>query len=760
MKRNWVDRCKSRLANLGYSPKDGQSLVWEKSSRRRQPILRLPEARDLKFVIEIPTEYPQLDLKGHLSCPQLNELWHRERVKHVRRDEVDGEKVLSVCLRGAWNTQDFRNPKVVDRGLQEWIRDFNMRAEFPEDLYLPEMEIFGRIDSERVIYVDEGWMMQDSFYGFDSDARLVTVNIRFDEEAGLGYVTSINHPHRKKFRTPLGAVLISAIGVPSSLTDFFVLAFAGWDFPFRTADYIPPEQFKELLPFFEEKYRRVRAELKRCLRGSLAWGYFFELYGRRMLALHVVDMENYDERGPEYVLKEKSKFVICQNFSQVELLGRSGGLLNDVKAHVLAVGLGAIGSQAAVLMAQAGIKSLKLVDPDRLRPGNVMRHAASLKEVGRYKVEAVKDLLISFNPYINVSVIPQRYDSAYTDDVDFITSTVADDTVDLEVNRDAVQKGIPAVYGRTNNTSCSGRVIRVVPRRDACLKCLSTYNVLQDTRYPMLPCEDVEQLPDIRRFRGCTSPSFVGANLDVQLYANSVARETLRTLGSLPPNFYGHEDFNHLVITARATGLDRYSEDSLTFHKLFFHPLPACPVCGDVSLPYRAIVVTSDVWNTISAYASQAGSCEVGGALIGMKCTHELLYEDDFEYLLVLHATGPGPHCKRTEAQFDWDAAYVTNEVARFFELTDGKCNYIGDWHTHPNPPTAPSWTDNTTMLAAVGNPTVKLPALVSIIVAASDPSNRNTTVYTIDGRSYTEFPLEVRSENLNLPFILDDLSK
>lgn len=62
---------------------------------------------------------------------------------------------------------------------------------------------------------------------------------------------------------------------------------------------------------------------------------------------------------------------------------------------VAVVGLGAVGSLVADLLARSGVGRLTLQDHDVLRPGNCVRHLATLKDVGRAKVDAVRERLIA-----------------------------------------------------------------------------------------------------------------------------------------------------------------------------------------------------------------------------------------------------------------------------------------------------------------------------------------------------------------------------
>jgi hypothetical protein len=73
--------------------------------------------------------------------------------------------------------------------------------------------------------------------------------------------------------------------------------------------------------------------------------------------------------------------------------------------RVVLFGVGAIGSHVAVLLAGMGVQSLVLVDGDLLRPGNIVRHAASRELIGLDKVTAVAKTIAKSTPWTNVETI-------------------------------------------------------------------------------------------------------------------------------------------------------------------------------------------------------------------------------------------------------------------------------------------------------------------------------------------------------------------
>ncbi len=81
--------------------------------------------------------------------------------------------------------------------------------------------------------------------------------------------------------------------------------------------------------------------------------------------------------------------------------GANGNALAE--SRVAVVGVGAIGSFVCDLLARAGIGAITAIDPDIVRPGNLIRHAADAESVGATKPRAVKDLVGS-RPYNSTAV--------------------------------------------------------------------------------------------------------------------------------------------------------------------------------------------------------------------------------------------------------------------------------------------------------------------------------------------------------------------
>jgi hypothetical protein len=73
---------------------------------------------------------------------------------------------------------------------------------------------------------------------------------------------------------------------------------------------------------------------------------------------------------------------------------------------VMVIGVGSIGGAAAHALAAYGVGRLLLVDPDRLRWHNLVRHVSGAVHVGRLKVTAVREDLRHMRPETDVCPLP------------------------------------------------------------------------------------------------------------------------------------------------------------------------------------------------------------------------------------------------------------------------------------------------------------------------------------------------------------------
>lgn len=94
------------------------------------------------------------------------------------------------------------------------------------------------------------------------------------------------------------------------------------------------------------------------------------------------------------------------------------------KASIGIAGAGGLGSNVALSLARIGVNNIKIVDFDIVEPSNLNRQQYYIKDIGEYKVNAIKRNLREVNPFINVTAIIDRLNKDNIkenfDDVDII----------------------------------------------------------------------------------------------------------------------------------------------------------------------------------------------------------------------------------------------------------------------------------------------------------------------------------------------------
>ena len=81
--------------------------------------------------------------------------------------------------------------------------------------------------------------------------------------------------------------------------------------------------------------------------------------------------------------------------------------LND--AHIVIIGLGGLGSPAAVYLAASGIGEITLVDHDTVELSNLQRQIAhTTQNIGEAKVESARKNLLQINPEIKINCIAHK----------------------------------------------------------------------------------------------------------------------------------------------------------------------------------------------------------------------------------------------------------------------------------------------------------------------------------------------------------------
>lgn len=205
--------------------------------------------------------------------------------------------------------------------------------------------------------------------------------------------------------------------------------------------------------------------------------------------------------------------------SRAELFKRLTGV-RDVAAldekRITIFGLGAIGSHAALALAREGVGEFRLCDPDRLRPGNVVRHALDLTAVGRHKAEAMAQAIHRTNPFSFADFVTEGLGDphnaqAYYKDASLVLAMIGDDAKEEMLTEIAVtgDERPPVLIARTLRGGDAIRLILVRPGRDPCMTCLRLH---RDDQHPSWVEVPDDELPDVYD-EGCATASRPGSGL-------------------------------------------------------------------------------------------------------------------------------------------------------------------------------------------------------------------------------------------------------
>jgi len=129
--------------------------------------------------------------------------------------------------------------------------------------------------------------------------------------------------------------------------------------------------------------------------------------------------------------------MLQHSLSRTELLiGKDG--LNKLKgSKIIVFGVGGVGSFTVEALVRAGVGTIVLVDDDTICLTNLNRQIhATYDTVGKVKVEAMKDRVLSINKACNVIthqvfVTKENIPEIITDDVDYVVDAI--DTVSAKI---------------------------------------------------------------------------------------------------------------------------------------------------------------------------------------------------------------------------------------------------------------------------------------------------------------------------------------
>jgi len=126
------------------------------------------------------------------------------------------------------------------------------------------------------------------------------------------------------------------------------------------------------------------------------------------------------------------------------------GQLALKNAHVLVIGMGGLGSPAALYLAGGGVGQLSIIDHDTVEASNLQRQVIHGEaSLGLHKVESAKRRLQDVNPLVHINALAQRIEgealSELIREVDLVLDCTDNFSTRFDVNRYCVQHKRPLI---------------------------------------------------------------------------------------------------------------------------------------------------------------------------------------------------------------------------------------------------------------------------------------------------------------------------
>lgn len=138
-------------------------------------------------------------------------------------------------------------------------------------------------------------------------------------------------------------------------------------------------------------------------------------------------------------------------FARTELLIGKDGVAKLNNAKVAIFGIGGVGSFVTEALARAGIGNFILIDHDTVSLTNLNRQIIATHDtIGKYKVDVMKDRIISINPNANVQIskefyMPDSKEKILDESITYVVDAIDTVTAKLELVTNCDKLNIPII---------------------------------------------------------------------------------------------------------------------------------------------------------------------------------------------------------------------------------------------------------------------------------------------------------------------------
>jgi hypothetical protein len=154
---------------------------------------------------------------------------------------------------------------------------------------------------------------------------------------------------------------------------------------------------------------------------------------------------------------------------------------------------------------------------------------------------------------------------------------------------------------------------------------------------------------------------------------------------------------------------------------------------------YSRVEISRGAFESLMDDATAHGANDTGGRLAGF-------IDAERRVLCITHATPGAPEALRKLHLYQSDMAYDQSALDMIVKQTQGKSDYVGEWHRHTLGRTLPPM-DVAALQAVAASPAYATPQPVLLVCSLPDatkPKKRHIAAYACDSAAISEMPLEI----------------
>ena len=146
-----------------------------------------------------------------------------------------------------------------------------------------------------------------------------------------------------------------------------------------------------------------------------------------------------------------------------------------LKAKVLIIGAGGLGCPSALYLAAAGVGTIGIADADVVDLSNLQRQIAhTTADIGKYKVDSVKESIKAINPDVKVVTYKEFLDSSNIREIireyDFVLDGTDNFAAKFLINDACVMEKKP--FSHAGILRFNGQLMTYVPGQGPCYRCV------------------------------------------------------------------------------------------------------------------------------------------------------------------------------------------------------------------------------------------------------------------------------------------------